>query len=193
MASWHDEALCPQVDADLDIWFPTTGESGSEALRICGLCTVQTECLEDALEFEAQLGSHHGIRGGTTPAQRKLIARGRPKPQRVAPVVQQMRRMAAAGWNDAQIGAEMGMSPGAVGARRRRHGIGAGQPQHHTRSGTRDRRRLEQNAETGLAELGALAELERLSAGHRPAQDQPVYAVAGSHQQVNEREATDEQ
>jgi hypothetical protein len=185
--------LCPQVDADLDIWFPAKGQPGADALRICGLCTVQAECLEDALEFEARLGSHHGIRGGTTAAQRKLIAPKRPKPQRVAPVVQQVRRMAAAGWNDTQIGAEVGMSPGAVGARRHRHGIAAGQPQHHPRAGTRRRRRLEQSAEAGLAELGALAELERLNAGHRPAKDQPTYAMAGRHEPINEREATDEQ
>lgn len=64
-AGWQDQAAC--LNRDPATWFPAPkdNETRAQALAICRTCTVQTRCLEDALENRDE-----GIRGATTAAQR---------------------------------------------------------------------------------------------------------------------------
>jgi len=64
---WPLRARCQGLG---DLFFDGPRE---EALRVCGLCPVRSECLEAAMEEEA--GQFHGygrfgIRGGMTPTER---------------------------------------------------------------------------------------------------------------------------
>lgn len=125
---WRLAALCAETDPEA--FYPEVGQSGAEALAICGRCDVQRECLEDALAMEARIGGYrHGIRGGKTARQRQQIAkqrRGETRPD--APLVERIRRMASQGLNDTQIGRALGLNPGSVQRRRRQHKIAAGRP-----------------------------------------------------------------
>jgi WhiB family redox-sensing transcriptional regulator len=59
-----DSALCAQVDPEL--FFPEKGQSPREAIRICGACSVRSQCLDlfgDVLDF--------GVVGGLTEKQRR--------------------------------------------------------------------------------------------------------------------------
>jgi WhiB family redox-sensing transcriptional regulator len=67
---WLAQALCAQVNADDEVWFPHRGGSPAEAQRICLLCTVRRECLEFAL---AQPNLREGIFGGATPKMRQKM------------------------------------------------------------------------------------------------------------------------
>lgn len=68
---WHEQALCRQVDQDL--FFPEVGESNSAAKRVCRVCDVAAECLEYALANDIR----HGIFGGLSGNQRRLLKRQR--------------------------------------------------------------------------------------------------------------------
>lgn len=57
--------------SDVEAYFPNWGVFDTHnkmAIKICGTCEVQAECLEWALHHE-----RHGIWGGTTPSQRADI------------------------------------------------------------------------------------------------------------------------
>ena len=65
MASWHDHALCREIDPELffpDVDRPTTGA----AKRICARCLVRGECLTEAITNDEQ----HGIWGGLSRTER---------------------------------------------------------------------------------------------------------------------------
>jgi len=73
---WADEALCAQ--ADPDAWFPDRNqrENIQLAKRICGRCTVRTQCLEYALSgADTWGGIATGIWGGTTAQERTQLRR----------------------------------------------------------------------------------------------------------------------
>lgn len=79
--NWRDDAAC----WGLPNWlffdaFEAGGTSAMAARRrvepICQECPVRHECLEDALDTEFS-GARYGYRGGMTPNQRELAARGR--------------------------------------------------------------------------------------------------------------------
>jgi WhiB family redox-sensing transcriptional regulator len=69
---WMNWARCRNVDPE--IFFPI-GSVGpaldqiDEAKRICGQCRVDAECLAFALET----GQDHGVWGGTTPEERRVM------------------------------------------------------------------------------------------------------------------------
>lgn len=65
--TWRDQALCAEVDRDW--FFPEKGDNWGSAKRICALCPVKAECLEDALENNEEWG----IWGGTTDHERREI------------------------------------------------------------------------------------------------------------------------
>ena len=71
--AWQTDAAC--VNVGLDAFYPASENSqayrtqAAEAIRICGLCRVQAECLAYALETDDRFG----VLGGTTPAQRKAM------------------------------------------------------------------------------------------------------------------------
>lgn len=73
--SWADRAACKGEDTD--VFFPVGRESPRRALAVCRRCPVRTECLDYALTRP-----QHGIWGGTTSDQRRLIRAGRtPMPE----------------------------------------------------------------------------------------------------------------
>ena len=75
---WTLDALCAQVDGDLwyvDLEGAGTGMERRTAIRICGDCPVQAQCLNAAMRREQGMGrkSRFGIWGGLTPTQRATL------------------------------------------------------------------------------------------------------------------------
>ena len=71
---WTLDALCAQVDGDLwyvDLEGAGTGMERRTAIRICGDCPVQAQCLNAAMRREQGMGrtSRFGIWGGVVPQQ----------------------------------------------------------------------------------------------------------------------------
>lgn len=67
--TWRLQAACRAVDPD--VMFPDNDRLMiNEARLICRECLVRLECLTEAVRD----GESHGIRGGTTPRDRKRIA-----------------------------------------------------------------------------------------------------------------------
>lgn len=64
--AWHGRALCAQIDSDL--FFPERGGATMPAKRVCMLCEVRTECLEEALRDDLQ-----GVWGGTSERERQRM------------------------------------------------------------------------------------------------------------------------
>jgi len=79
---WADRALC-SYDEWPDLWHPdgTTSVSAiqqaAEAKRICNLCPVRKDCLDDALETEGarKPDGRYGIRGGFNEDERYRLHR----------------------------------------------------------------------------------------------------------------------
>ena len=66
---WMDDALCATTDPEA--FLPEKGGSSARAKKICGMCDVQTQCLEYAL-------THHplpGIWAGTNERERRVMKR----------------------------------------------------------------------------------------------------------------------
>jgi WhiB family transcriptional regulator, redox-sensing transcriptional regulator len=71
--SWWEQAACQSSDPEL--FFPITerGRSGlqvSEAKTVCAGCRVRQQCLDYAIDTRQP----HGIWGGLSEAERRLIA-----------------------------------------------------------------------------------------------------------------------
>ena len=73
-AGWRRRAVCAAPGVDPETVFPVKGGSAKPAKRICARCPVRVACLEDALDTPT-LQDEHGIRGGTTPAERRVLRR----------------------------------------------------------------------------------------------------------------------
>jgi WhiB family transcriptional regulator, redox-sensing transcriptional regulator len=77
-ASWTEQAACREPGVDAELFFPVS-ESGpalreiAAAKAICARCPVAAACRDWALRS----GEVTGIWGGTTPAERRLLRRGR--------------------------------------------------------------------------------------------------------------------
>lgn len=68
--AWQEGALCAQTDPDA--FFPELGGHSSRAAKkVCAACEVQEQCLEYALRNKES----EGIWGGTTPKERRRIAK----------------------------------------------------------------------------------------------------------------------
>ncbi len=65
--AWRDRAQCRGVDPDL--FFPETGEPGTEAKRVCWGCAVREECLAYALDNREKFG----VWGGLSEAERRRM------------------------------------------------------------------------------------------------------------------------
>lgn len=69
---WRTQAAC--LNEDPELFFPATQNEDSdeyvEALAVCGVCAVTSQCLEWALQV-----GEDGVWGGTTPRQRANIRR----------------------------------------------------------------------------------------------------------------------
>lgn len=70
--SWHDQAACR--GANTHLFFPH-GHANARALDYCAHCPVIADCLEEALLLPVE--DDHGIRGGATTAERRLIRTAR--------------------------------------------------------------------------------------------------------------------
>ena len=73
-ANWRRRAACR--DHDPELFFPegTTGPAlrqVEEAKRVCGSCPVRAQCLSEELRH----APGHGIWGGTTPGERRVLRR----------------------------------------------------------------------------------------------------------------------
>lgn len=64
------DAICAQVDGDL--WYPDRGDraGANTAKQLCHTCPIQRRCAEVAIAT----GEPHGIWGGLTARERRLIA-----------------------------------------------------------------------------------------------------------------------
>lgn len=63
---WQAHGLCRLV-ADPEVFYPEPAEPAREALALCAVCPVQTECLSHALTFPEE----YGVWGGTTEQERR--------------------------------------------------------------------------------------------------------------------------
>lgn len=72
---WHKGALCAQTDPEL--FFPEKGAGLNVALAICHRCPVRLDCLETALRDNEM----HGVWGGMSEHQRRLLRRERRRRQ----------------------------------------------------------------------------------------------------------------
>lgn len=68
---WMRAGEC--VGADPEVFFPTQGESVSEAKAICAPCPIRVRCLEYALDNNIV----HGIWGGASERERRRMRRAR--------------------------------------------------------------------------------------------------------------------
>lgn len=68
---WAVFASCKSEEATS--FFPQTKEEESSALAICGICPVQQDCLDHALETSERFG----VWGGTTERERQKLRRTR--------------------------------------------------------------------------------------------------------------------
>ena len=68
---WRDDAACR--DEDPELFFAHDDATAQRALAICAGCPVRDACLEHALAN----GERHGVWGGTTEHERRVLLRHR--------------------------------------------------------------------------------------------------------------------
>lgn len=88
-SGWQHDAAC--VGTDTEAFFPSgkwgtpsdAQEVYAKAARICDGCPVRVDCLETALAEEGDMArsNRYGMRGGTTPGQRRSIYDARRRTQ----------------------------------------------------------------------------------------------------------------
>lgn len=69
--NWREAAICAQTDPEA--YFPIKGGSTRPAKRVCAVCPVTTECLEDALAKDER----YGVRGGLSARERRRLIKTR--------------------------------------------------------------------------------------------------------------------
>jgi len=74
--AWTADGLCAQTDPDE--FFPEKGQSDKTraAKRICAMCPVAQQCLDEALAAEGDRSASHrfGVWGGYGPGERAELA-----------------------------------------------------------------------------------------------------------------------
>lgn len=65
--AWQADALCAQTDPEA--FFPEKGGSTRDAKKVCGSCTVRSECLDYALANDERFG----IWGGLSERERRRL------------------------------------------------------------------------------------------------------------------------
>ena len=69
---WQDLAECAKQTGAVD-FFPARGESVRDAKEVCARCEVRSECLDFALRLKVA----HGVWGGLSERERRLLRRER--------------------------------------------------------------------------------------------------------------------
>ncbi len=67
---WQDDGLCKESDPEA--FFPEKGGSTKQAKAVCKRCPVTEKCLQYALDNDER----HGIWGGKSERERRLILNG---------------------------------------------------------------------------------------------------------------------
>lgn len=75
---WVDDASCRE--APTGWFFPATDDAEQRAVALCQTCPVQEACLRFAVEQE----QWHGVWGGTTERERRLMIRDHRRRKNVA-------------------------------------------------------------------------------------------------------------
>lgn len=70
---WRTLAACRDQDPEMFYPISASGLAADPAKRVCATCPVRAHCLREALD----LGDDHGVWGGTDPADRRAIRRGK--------------------------------------------------------------------------------------------------------------------
>jgi WhiB family transcriptional regulator, redox-sensing transcriptional regulator len=65
---WQEDGLC--IGEDPEIFFPSHGDPGTRARRICAVCAVRADCFE-----YASRAGEYGIWGGLDQRQRQSLRR----------------------------------------------------------------------------------------------------------------------
>lgn len=78
--AWRRHAACAGMPAEGFYPGPGDHEAIAAARRVCRGCPVRSECLADALAWEA-CGRRHGIVGGLSARQREQLVAGRRQEQ----------------------------------------------------------------------------------------------------------------
>jgi WhiB family redox-sensing transcriptional regulator len=68
---WMEHAACAGMD--FEVFFPERGQSVIPAQAVCAGCAVRSACLEYALA----INERHGIWGGTSERERRVLRRQR--------------------------------------------------------------------------------------------------------------------
>jgi hypothetical protein len=79
VGAWHGRGLC--IGENPDVFFPSHGDPGTEARRICGLCPVRHDCLEYSTEADED-----GIWGGLDQGERRNLRRKQRRRTAAAPI-----------------------------------------------------------------------------------------------------------
>jgi WhiB family transcriptional regulator, redox-sensing transcriptional regulator len=69
---WQELAECAKQSGEVD-FFPARGESVRDAKEVCARCAVKSECLDFALRLKVA----HGVWGGLSERERRLLRRER--------------------------------------------------------------------------------------------------------------------
>ncbi|HEX2578263.1 MAG TPA: WhiB family transcriptional regulator [Aquihabitans sp.] len=69
--SWRNKAACHGLDPQT--FYPETDDDARTAKAVCGVCPVQSACLEHALTIREK----EGVWGGCTERERRRIIRQR--------------------------------------------------------------------------------------------------------------------
>jgi WhiB family transcriptional regulator, redox-sensing transcriptional regulator len=72
LGSWSQRAIC--AGEDPEIFFPTCGDPGAAARKVCANCPVRLDCLEYAIDADEV-----GIWGGLDQEERRNLQRERLK------------------------------------------------------------------------------------------------------------------
>jgi WhiB family redox-sensing transcriptional regulator len=85
-SGWWSQATCQSADPELFFpvsELPASDRNVAEAKAICTPCRVRPQCLAHAMDS----GPVHGIWGGTTEKERRLLHGGRHKPEQASAVL----------------------------------------------------------------------------------------------------------
>ena len=106
-ARWREQAACRGTD--LDLFFPSRGESAEPARQVCARCPVRQPCLDYAISNAIT----HGIWGGLVERERRVLRSRRAVTAR-RERDEAIAAASAAGYGKAVIGRAFGLAATSV-------------------------------------------------------------------------------